>query len=73
MSNKAWKKARDSLDLLVRIQDLKHTFEYRLRTAQVSLEDRQDLLGYKSHRTSTHYGLDEIKHLINVANKVCCR
>lgn len=72
MNNKSWKKARDSLDLPMRIQDLKHTFEYRLRTAHVSLEDRQALLGYRSCRTPTHYDLDGIKHLINVANTVCC-
>ena len=39
----------------VRIHDLKHTFGRRLRAAQVSLEDRQDLLGHKSQRITTHY------------------
>ena len=57
----------------VRIHDLKHTFGRRLRAAQVSLEDRQDLLGHKSSRITTHYSPAEVKHLIDAANKVCCR
>jgi integrase len=30
----------------VRVHDLKHTFGRRLRAAEVSFEDRQDLLGH---------------------------
>ncbi len=73
MNNKAWKKARRLLHLPVRIHDLKHTFGRRLRAAQVSLEDRQDLLGHKSNRITTHYSPVEIRHLIEAANKVCHR
>ena len=73
MNNYAWKKARKHLNIPVRIHDLKHTFGRRLRAAQVSHEDRQDLLGHKSSRITTHYSPAEVKHLIDAANKVCRR
>ncbi len=73
MNNKSWQKARKRLQIPVRIHDLKHTFGRRLRAAQVSLEDRQDLLGHKSHRITTHYSPAEVKHLIEAANSVCQR
>lgn len=73
MNNRAWQKARKSLHLPVRIHDLKHTFGRRLRAAQVSHEDRQDLLGHKSSRITTHYSPAEVKHLIEAANTVCRR
>jgi integrase len=43
----------------VRVHDLKHTFGRRLRAAGVSFEDRQDLLGHKSGRITTHYSQAE--------------
>jgi integrase len=55
----------------VRVHDLKHTFGRRLRAAGVSYEDRQDLLGHKSGRITTHYSSAEISNLIEAANKVC--
>src|SRR5688500_14402656 len=55
----------------VRVHDLKHTFGRRLRAACVSFEDRQDLLGHKSARITTHYSAAEITTLIEAANKVC--
>ena len=73
MSNKAWKKARDRLNMPVRVQDLKFTFEHRLRMAKVSLEDRQDLLGYKSGRIIMSDDFAKIKYLIEIAGKVCRR
>lgn len=73
MNSRAWKKARQQSNIPVRVHDLKHTFGRRLRAANVSLEDRQDLLGHKSHRITTHYSSAEIAQLINAANKVCCR
>jgi integrase len=73
MRNSSWKSARKKLNIPVRIHDLKHTFGRRLRAAQVSLEDRQDLLGHKSSRITTHYSPAEVKHLIDAANKVCHR
>ena len=69
--NSAWKKARKRANLSVRVHDLKHTFGRRLRAAGVSFEDRQDLLGHKSGRITTHYSAAEIGNLITAANKVC--
>jgi hypothetical protein len=37
----------------------------------VSFEDRQDLLGHKSGRITTHYSQAELSNLINAAEKVC--
>ena len=53
------------------MHDLKHTFGRRLRAAGVSFEDRQDLLGHKSGRITTHYSSAELSNLIEAANKVC--
>jgi len=55
----------------VRVHDLKHTFGRRLRAAGVSFEDRQDLLGHKSGRITTHYSGAELQNLIDAANKIC--
>ncbi len=72
MNNTAWKRARKLVGLSqVRIHDLKHTFGRRLRAAGVSYEDRQDLLGHKSGRITTHYSAAELHNLIEAANKVC--
>lgn len=54
----------------VRVHDLKHTFGRRLRAAGVSFEDRQDLLGHKSGRITTHYSAAELVNLIAAAEKV---
>jgi hypothetical protein len=37
----------------------------------VSFEDRRDLLGHKSARTTTHYSAAELANLIAAAEKVC--
>jgi integrase len=71
MLRSAWKKARKRVVLVVRVHDLKHTFGRRLRAAGVSFEDRQDLLGHRSERITTHYSAAEIGNLVNAANKVC--
>ncbi len=55
----------------MRVHDLKHTFGRRLRATGVSFEDRQDLLGHKSGRITTHYSQAEIENLIAAANKIC--
>ena len=74
MSRTAWKNARKRAGLpQVRIHDLKHTFGHRLRAAGVSFEDRQDLLGHKSGRITTHYSAPDIQRLLESANKVCER
>ena len=71
MLSSAWIRARKRVGLHVRVHDLKHTFGRRLRAAGVSFEDRQDLLGHKSGRITTHYSAAEIGNLIAAANKVC--
>ena len=55
----------------VRVHDLKHTFGRRLRAAGVSFEDRQDLLGHRSGRITTHYSAAELSRLLEAANPVC--
>ena len=84
--NTAWKSARERAAIVwqerhgelapegfqnVRVHDLKHTFGRRLRAAGVSFEDRQDLLGHKSGRITTHYSRAELTNLIGAAEKVC--
>ncbi len=72
MYGRAWKQARKKVNLReVRVHDLKHTFGRRLRAAGVSFEDRQDLLGHRSTRITTHYSQAELENLIAAANKVC--
>ena len=53
----------------VRVHDLKHNFGRRLRAAGVSFEDRQDLLGHKSTRITTHCSAAELTSLIEAAIK----
>lgn len=70
--NSAWRKARIRAGLPnLRVHDLKHTFGRRLRAAGVSFEDRQDLLGHRSKRITTHYSAAELQNLLDAANKVC--
>jgi integrase len=65
MNNRAWRKARESTGIPeVRFHDLRHTFGMRLRTAGVSLEDRQDLLGHYAGRITMHYSRVEIARLV---------
>jgi integrase len=55
----------------VRVHDMKHSFGRRLRAAGVSFEDRQDLLGHKNGRITTHYSKAELSSLIAAAESVC--
>jgi hypothetical protein len=55
---------------MVRVHDLKHTLGRRLRAAGVSFEDRQDLLGHRSGRITTHYSAAELYRLIEAAERV---
>jgi integrase len=74
MYTTSWKKARKRAELpQVRVHDLKHTFGRRLRSAGVSFEDRQDLLGHKSGRVTTHYSAPELINLIQASERVCTR
>ena len=36
-----------------------------------SFEDRQDLLGHKSDRMTTHYSAPELSQLLNAVNLIC--
>ena len=72
MLNGAWLRARLKVGLpQVRVHDLKQTMGRRLRAAGVSFEDRQDLLGHRSGRITTHYSAAELSRLIEAANSVC--
>jgi integrase len=74
MMTSAWKRARQRVGLpQVRVHDLKHTFGRRLRAAGVSFEDRQDLLGHRSGRITTHYSAAELSRLIEAAEMVVDR
>jgi hypothetical protein len=50
---------------------MKHTFGRRLRAAGVSFEDKQDLLGHKNGRITTHYSRAEVSNLIAAAESAC--
>ena len=72
MLTSGWLRARKRAGLQqVRVHDLKHTFGRRLRAAGVSFEDRQDLLGHRSGRITTHYSAAELCRLLEAANRVC--
>jgi integrase len=72
MNNNGWQEARKRAALQqVRVHDLKHTFGRRLRAAGVSFEDRQDLLGHRSGRITTHYSAAELASLLEAADRVC--
>ena len=74
MLNSSWCRVREAVGLpQVRVHDLKHTLGWRLRAAGVSFEDRQDLLGHRSGRMTTHYSVAELTKLIKAANSVCER
>ena len=69
--NHAWERARARVNLpQVRFHDLRHTFGHRLRAAGVSFEDRQDLLGHKSERMTTHYSAPDLARLVEAADRV---
>jgi hypothetical protein len=48
-----------------------HNLVRQLRAAGVSFEDRQDLLGHRSGRITTHYSQAELTNLIEASEKVC--
>ncbi len=39
----------------------------------MSFEDRQDLLGHRSGRITTHYSAAELSRLLEAANSVCVK
>ena len=72
MLNSAWTRALKATQLeQVRVHDLKHTFGRRLRAAGVSFEGRQELLGHRSGRITTHYSAAKLSILLEAVNSVC--
>ncbi len=72
LNNHAFKRARARAQVPnVRVHDLRHTFGHRLRAAGVSFEDRQDLLGHKSGRITTHYSAPDVARLLDAVNSIC--
>ena len=71
INNHAWRKARTRAGLpQVRVHDLRHSFGHRLRGAGVSFEDRQDLLGHRSGRITTHYSAPDITRLLDAVESI---
>jgi len=71
MNNHAWRKARARADLQqARVHDLRHTFGHRLRGAGVSFEDRQDLLGHRSGRITSHYSAPDVARLLDAVESI---
>jgi len=67
----AWCKARERAGLSqCRVHDLRHTFGRQLRAADVSFENRQDLLGHKSNRITDHYCRAEIAGLHEAVERI---
>ena len=72
MLSTGWRTARRLAGLCgVRVHDLKHTFGRRLHAVGVNFEDRQDLLGHRSGKITTHYSTAELENLYQAANRVC--
>ena len=67
----AWRNARFRAGIpQCRVHDLRHTFGQRLRSAGVSYETRQDLLGHKSNRITDHYCKAEVAELHDAVEKL---
>ena len=74
LNNHAFRKARLRAKVpYARVHDLRHTFGHRLRAEGVSYEDRQDLLGHKSGRITTHYSAPDIVRLLQAVDLICER
>jgi integrase len=74
LNNTAFQAARKRANLAgkVRFHDLRHTYAFRLRSANVDEETRRDLLGHKSGRSiTTHYSQPELNRLIVASNAIC--
>lgn len=68
-NNSAFKKARARANLDVRVQDLRHTFGHRLRSAGVDEETRAELLGHGKSLT-THYSVASVEMLYRAVSKI---
>lgn len=58
---------RKSIPDLIKQAGIWHIDKTRLRAAGVSFEDRQDLLGHRSGRVTTHYSAAELSRLLDSA------
>lgn len=68
----SWRKARDRAGLTqLRVQDLKGTFERRLKSRSVDREALRVLLGHKTGSLVKNYGVKEISKYIEYVNRVC--
>jgi integrase len=71
INSHAFRRAREKAGLEdVRVHDLRHTFGHRLRAAGVNFEDRQDLLGHKSGRITTHYSAPDLRRLVEAVGAI---
>ena len=71
MNNSGWRTMRKKTYLEgVRVHDLRHTFGTRLRAAGISLETRQELLGHRSKKITTHYSAAQLQELFNAVQKL---
>jgi len=73
LNNSGWQKTVKKTGIAVSVHALRHTFAHRLRANNVAVEDREDLLGHKSGRMTTHYSLARVENLIEAANKASIR
>ena len=76
MYNSAWKRAWKVGGLPAAakyrkgVHNLRHTFGHRLRAAEVSFEDRQDLLWHTAAQVTTHYSAPDIQRLIDAVESI---
>lgn len=70
MFNSSWRRARRETKLLIGVHAFRHAFGARLRAADVSEEDRAELLGHKRGSMTTHYSVAAIERLIELANRL---
>jgi hypothetical protein len=61
------------IGILKGVQNLRHTFGKRLRSAGVPLETRKALLGHANGDITTHYSAAEISELIDAAEAIVSR
>ena len=71
MNNSAWRTMREKTGLTgLRVHDLRHTFGSRLRAAGIPLETRQELLGHRCTKITTHYSAVQIQELYNAVTSI---
>lgn len=72
--NHAWRLARVRASIpQLRVHDTRHTFGHRLRAADVSLEDRRELLGHAKSDITTHYSVPDLGRLLELLERITDR